>query len=246
MYKRSFNTMPHVGVDGCKAGWIAVTRSGVGLEFCVFATIVDLAKAFLVAERILIDVPIGLPWRDVPIRPCDHLARSILGRLRKSSVFAVPCREALAVDSLDEAKRINMAHIGRSIGVQTWGISPKIAEVDVFLRADSNRSVNIREVHPEVCFWALAGRKPTMCSKATTEGREERVRILRYYEPHVSSFVSDALATTARKDVQASDVLDAAVAFVTAEARAGELSVLAGNPSRDLAGLPIEMLYLKI
>ena len=40
-----------------------------------------------------------------------------------------------------------------------------------------------------------------MCSKITTEGREERLRILRYYEPQVSSFVNDGLATTARKDV---------------------------------------------
>lgn len=53
------------------------------------------------------------------------------------------------------------------------------------------------------------------------------------------------LSNTLRKDLQPDDVLDAAVAFVTTEARTGELTTLVGVPSRDRAGLPIEMLYLK-
>lgn len=95
------------------------------------------------AERILIDVPIGLPWPSVPIRPCDRLARCLLGKPRSSSVFAVPCREALFAGSLEEARTLNRDRIGRSVGAQTWGISPKIAEVDRFLgnrqRADPSR-----------------------------------------------------------------------------------------------------------
>lgn len=135
--------------------------------------------------------------------------------------------------------------IGRSVGAQTWGISPKIAEVDRFLRADGARGRIVREIHPEVCFWALAGRNPMKHSKTTVEGHAERLRILQCYEPRISLLLSDVLSKTLRKDVQADDVLDAVVAFVTAEARDGELDSLVGVPSHDPAGLPIEMLYLR-
>jgi predicted RNase H-like nuclease len=58
-------------------------------------------------------------------------------------------------------------------------------------------------------------------------------------------FVQKALSATPRKCLSPDDVLDAVVAFVTAEARHGELASLAGTPSHDPAGLPIEMLFLR-
>ena len=139
---------------------MAVSRHRAGLQHGVFTSICDLLKAFPKANQVLIDIPIGLPWADVPIRPCDRLAREILGKSRKSSVFPVPCREALAASNLDSARRINKAYIGRSLGEQTWSISHKIGEMDRFLLADRGHRVTIREIHPEVCFWALADRKP--------------------------------------------------------------------------------------
>jgi predicted RNase H-like nuclease len=83
-------------------------------------------------------------------------------------------------------------------------------------------------------------------SKTTVEGREERLRVLQRFEPSVSAFLDDILSKTLRKNVQADDVLDATVAFITAEASQGELVSLAGEPSHDPSGLPIEMLYLRI
>ena len=236
----------HVGVDGCKAGWFAVTRNSIGLAWQLFPTINDLVSAFFGAERIFIDVPIGLPWADAPIRPCDRLAREVLGRPRKSSVFPVPCREALAADGVKAARKINLTYIGRSVGAQTWGISPKIREVDRLLLSIRGQRHGIREIHPEVCFWALADRKPMNYSKTTIEGREERLRALQQFEPGVSALLDDVLSKTLRKNVHTDDVLDATVAFITAEARQGELASLAGNPSHDPTGLPMEMLYLRI
>ncbi len=58
--------------------------------------------------------------------------------------------------------------------------------------------------------------------------------------------LDDVQSKTLRKDVQVDDVLDATVAFITAEARQGELASLAGEPSHDPSGLPMEMLYLRI
>jgi predicted RNase H-like nuclease len=54
------------------------------------------------------------------------------------------------------------------------------------------------------------------------------------------------MSKTIRKYVQADDILDASVAFVTAEAIQGNLASLVGEPSHDTAGLPMEMVYLKI
>src|SRR5687767_14622947 len=105
--------MLHVGVDGCKAGWLAVTRSGLDLDYAICTNIGEVVNAFPKALRILIDVPIGLPWPGVPMRPCDELARSLLGRPRGSSVFPVPCREALAASDVDEARAINKERLGR-------------------------------------------------------------------------------------------------------------------------------------
>ena len=232
----------HVGVDGCKAGWLAVTRSAGLLRCSRYTGITDLTKAFSTASCICIDVPIGLPWQEGPIRPCDRLARQKLGRPRRSSVFPVPCREALGSSNLAEARAVNRAELGRSIGAQSWGIAPKIREVDRYLQT---RRSKLREVHPEVCFWALAGR-PMAHSKKKREGREERLRVLGRYEPNARAFLDEVLKSTRRKDVAVDDVLDALVALITAEATLGKLTRLVGDPAEDRTGLPMEMLYLAV
>ena len=84
-----------------------------------------------------------------------------------------------------------------------------------------------------------------MRSKTTVEGVDERLAVLRRYEPLCTSFLKQVLSATLRKDVQPDDVLDATVAFITAEARTGILASLAGDPRHDPVGLKIEMLYLE-
>jgi predicted RNase H-like nuclease len=59
--------------DGCKAGWIAVSKDEGELTYRIANTVCELLSAFPNAERVFIDVPIGLPWRDEPVRPCDRL-----------------------------------------------------------------------------------------------------------------------------------------------------------------------------
>src|SRR5688572_499121 len=197
----------YVGVDGCPAGWLAVTRGPTGLLYGrVFERIAELADEFKQAERIFIDVPIGLPWADSPVRPCDRLARVILGKPRHSSVFPIPCREALAVHDLKEAQRINLRQIGRSIGRQTWKIRPKLGDMDRFLLdCRGNRQAIIREVHPEVCFWALADRMAMAHSKKTRDGRLERICAIERYEPGVR-YLLDQVAHNHLWGVQVDDV----------------------------------------
>jgi predicted RNase H-like nuclease len=216
------------------------------LKHEVFSHIHDLIEAFADADRVFIDIPIGLPWREVPVRPCDQQARDVLGNPRKSSVFPVPCREALVARGLDDARATNRSHIGRSLSEQSWGISAKIAQVDELLLSELPGRLPIREVHPEVCFWAFAGRRAMQHKKSTQEGREERLATMTPHEPRIRSFLDKVLQASRRHDVQADDILDAAVALLTAEARHGKLASLTGIPTHDLAGLPMEMVFLSL
>ena len=83
-------------------------------------------------------------------------------------------------------------------------------------------------------------------SKKKREGREERLRVLGRREPSARAFLEEVLSGTLRKDIGADDVLDALVALITAEAKAGKLTRLVGDPAEDLTGLPMEMLYLAV
>ena len=83
-------------------------------------------------------------------------------------------------------------------------------------------------------------------SKNTEGGIQARLRVLGRYDRGVSVLLGRILKETYRKDIKADDVLDAAVAFITSEASDGDLVSLTGDPSHDLAGLPMEMLYLRI
>ncbi|PIV88003.1 MAG: hypothetical protein COW48_08430 [Hydrogenophilales bacterium CG17_big_fil_post_rev_8_21_14_2_50_63_12] len=53
-----------VGVDGCRAGWIAVAHDGTALTYRVHSRFSELLASWRGADRILVDIPIGLPWRD--------------------------------------------------------------------------------------------------------------------------------------------------------------------------------------
>jgi predicted RNase H-like nuclease len=232
-----------VGVDGCRAGWVAVTRAGSDLQYEIFGTLSEMIAAHGSAERILIDIPIGLPWKAVPVRPCDTLARSVLGRPRGSSVFPPPCREAAHAPTPAEACKANVAVLERWLTKQTLAICPKIAEMDSFLLRERRTAASIREVHPEVCFWSLAGRRSMRHKKSTSAGRRERVHVLAHYEASSSELLERALSETRRVQLQADDILDALVALVTAEAPAGMLRSLVGQPGRDQHGLAMEMVY---
>lgn len=232
-----------VGVDGCRSGWIAVWRLRRQLDYRLFSTFPDLIEALPDANMILVDVPIGLPWAGTPIRPCDTLARRQLGRPRMSSVFPVPCREAVRALGPAEAKQTNQGILGRSLSSQTLCICPKINEADTVLVADEYVRVRVREVHPEVCFWALADYRAMTHKKSKQQGQCERLEVLEPFEPGANAFLQHVLYETARTDLQADDVLDALVALVTAEAPRGHLANLAGEPAQDQEGLRMEMVY---
>ncbi len=182
--------------------------------------------------HVAIDVPIGLP--EVEERPVDKEARRFLGP-RRGSVFPVPNRAVLRCATWSEANEISHRTRGKGISHQTFGILPGIREVDSWITPEMQDRVF--EVHPEVCFAALAGDWPMTFAKRDSSGIAERLAVLAEYLPKPESHLWDRLPRTADHDV-----LDVLVALVTAgRAAAGESSRLGGE--RDARGLRMEMVF---
>ena len=141
------------------------------------------------------------------------------------------------------AARIIAVATGKKITQQTFAIVRKIKDIDTLLQRCSRARDIIREVHPEVCFWALAGRKPMTASKKKREGFCERVAVLKSVRPSVGEEVNEILNRFLRKDVDRDDILDAMVAAITASAEPAGLQTLPEHPTTDRFGLPMEMVY---
>jgi len=230
------------GVDGCKAGWIAlIERVPAGqIDSAVSSTPRDLCRSLAGARVIAVDVPIGLTDRGP--RVCDAEARRCLGRQRASSVFPPSIRPALGATTREDASEIQEKIDGRRIGVQAWGILPKIREWDSCLRADAQIAKQVFEVHPEVCFRALSGFKPMRYGKKTPEGRHERHESL----VHVfgAKVIDENRSCHARRDVTDDDLYDAFAALWTARRiHAEKASCLPESPPFDSEGLPMGIWY---
>ena len=231
-----------VGADGCKAGWLSVKLSGeTKWEVQVLPDVSSLWDQCRDAGLILIDVPIGLRNSDSSERRCDTEARKLLGRPRGSSVFRVPCREAVYADTT-KASDINKSRTGRKLSRQALGIIPKIREVDQFLTVHTNARSFIKEVHPELCFWALNGGRPMRYRKKEKGGLLERRQVLRRVYPFTDVLVKLALEENRRKATE-DDILDALVAAVTASKSVYGLSFVPDSPEIDSTGLPMQMAY---
>ncbi len=232
-----------VGADGCKGGaWVCVATDGRGAwSIAVHASIGAVWDASRGAERVLLDIPIGL--MEHGRRACDVAARRSLGS-RRSSVFPSPERWLLACTSLAEADGLKSEREGRAVKVQRqmWNILPRVREVDAWLRQTPPARAIVRECHPELCFMGLSGR-PMGHNKKTVEGRGERIELLREHVPAVGEMLADALTRWPRSVLAADDVVDAVVAAVCAAAPDNVLRTVPSTPEVDEHGLPMEMVY---
>jgi predicted RNase H-like nuclease len=162
--------------------------------------------------------------------------------MRQRSVFRAPCRPAIYAKTYKEASDINEQLTGKRLPCQTWNIIPKIREVDILLSEHESARSRVREIHPEICFWALAGR-PMEQSKKTRGGFSERKQVLQSVYPYTDDVISCALSTYRRKEVAKDDVLDALAAAVTAIVGVESLVSIPETPERDKRGLGMEMVY---
>ena len=234
----------YIGVDGCKAGWFFVAIGPAdNLEIGIFETIENLWQTYSDAKWLLIDIPIGLPSIGTKVRPCDQAARKVLSPKRHHSIFSSPCREALRADNYLKACKINQDVCGRKISKQVWHISRKIKEVDDLITAHSRAQKNIREAHPEICFWALAGKKPMAHYKKSSEGIAERFAVLKKYFGKSSAVIKTALDRYSRKQLARDDIHDGLVNAITAARLDASMETLPSEPTRDRLGLPMQMVY---
>jgi len=233
----------YVGVDGCKAGWFAVAFSEDGTwEHGVFDSADALLRQYGESDRIYIDIPIGLVEGRTEERKCDLEARQLLGKPRSSSVFPVPSRAAISASNYDDAVRVNRQETGRGLSLPAWGILPKIREVEHLMQQSQPPRDLLIEVHPELLFWALNGREPMKHHKSHSEGRSERLEILRHWLPATTDEIyKDALDSYLRKNVARDDILDALVAAVTGYRSNGDMSNVPEPPEIDPTGLPMRM-----
>lgn len=231
-----------VGVDGCRGGWLAIRideSSTWGAE--VFSDFTKLWEGCKNASLILVDIPIGLREHGRDERHCDKAARRLLGPDRGRSVFPAPCRPALSGKTFTEAGNLNENMTGKRLSQQTWGILPKIKQVDDFLLNNSTAQGRIREVHPEICFWALARRRAMQYAKTKSTGFGERYRVLLSLYPPTKQVLEHVLSSYPRKQVKKDDVLDALAAAVTARLGKKGLSSIPEHHEKDVRGLVMEM-----
>ena len=238
--------MIFIGVDGCKKGWFVVKLTdGVEWETGIFENIDAIWAKFRNAAVILIDIPIGLKEHGPRERECDLEARRLLGRGRASSVFRPPCRDAV-YSSLDKASQVNFKYTKKKLPRQTIGIISKIRKVDEFLNTEKAARSVIRETHPELCFWALAGCHSMINRKKEPNGLLDRERVLQSIFLLTKDVVDHASKAYRRKEVAKDDILDALAAAITAKLGFGRFSTIPEIPPIDSKGLRMEMVYFAL
>jgi len=227
------------GADGCKAGWVAICKDldsgSVWWRLCSRAC--EIVYGQPKPEIAALDIPIGLP--EAGARVCDREARWLLGPGRASSVFPAPIRAVLEAGSHQEACQMRVRAEGKKLSLQAWAIVPKIREVDELLREDPELRARIREVHPEVSFYLLAGKQRLQYGKRHASGGKERRRLL---EPVFGQWLHAALAERGELASTEDDVLDAFAALWTAERIASGISqTIPCVPPRDSFELSMEI-----
>lgn len=219
------------GMDGCKAGWIAVFKklSEPRLEWVVFENLGGILDRLETIEIIAIDIPIGLT--EAGPRECDLLARKRLGGKRGSSVFPAPNRAALKAKYYLEACELQFMAAGKKMTRQTFHILSKIRQVQEWIERRPDLSRKIFEVHPEVSFQSMAGGVPTQHRKKNSAGKQERIDLLRKFFPVDRESIR---ARKIRDQVEEDDLIDALAALWTAERiSSGRHEILPGGNRRE-------------
>jgi predicted RNase H-like nuclease len=204
------------GADGFRNGWVVVLhQSATGTTRCRTVDGVDALLDLPEAPAVVgVDMVIGLPDQAEPGgRACDRAARQLLGHPRGSSVFSPPTHDVIGAETYEEALRRNRAGGPDAPGLskQTFHLLPKMQAVAQ--RVTPALQERVREVHPELAFYAMNDDTPVSDSKHTEAGRSARTHLLAAHGfPAVEATVSDASGSAVAPD----DVLDAHAACWTA------------------------------
>ena len=227
----------YVGVDWMAGKWLAVSLEMGLVSYKSFDKIEELCAHYEDAERILIDVPIGLPEtaEEMLNRP-DVSARKYLAvAARKSSLFNVPYRQMVYAETKQRFWELRDS-LGAKVSVQSQGIVPCIRDVDTFLFSHPEWAQHLNESHPECAFQALNGGNGLLHSKHTPEGIQLRIDILSRYVSGVQQLI-DKAPKKAKEDI-----LDALCLAVTASLDTVSIPTV---PKTDRLGLPMQIVIAR-
>jgi predicted RNase H-like nuclease len=231
-----------LGVDGSRAGWLAVRAESSGgrlmLAYALYPRFAPILEQHPDAAAIAVDMPMGLYESGrARARPCDQVARQRLGR-RASCVFLPPTRAMLCAESYAPLRTLGLS-------VQAYHLIRRIRELDALLTPDLQ--VRVWESHPELSFLAMVG-APIPHPKRTVEGQAARIDALRRAFGDAGDAFANALAAfrkqVAPKDAGTDDFLDAcALAWSALRHIRGESALCIGDPAHDARGLLMAIRY---
>jgi len=244
-----------VGIDGCKAGWVAVIGNRDAVPSVgVFASFAALLAAHSDDAVVVVDMPIGLPeFSQRGGRGPEALVRPLLGQ-RQSSVFSIPSRAAVYADT-DEFTTIEAWYAAhrrasdvakttsdppRGVSIQAFGIFSKIREIDALLIARPDLCGRVFESHPEVAFCRLNGDRAMQLPKKikgaiNPAGMAERKALLCRHG-YERAFLDQAPPRGAAAD----DFLDAAAMMLIAgRIASGKARPFPNPPLTDGFGIPV-------
>lgn len=235
--------MKYIGIDGCKKGWFLVILKDKSWEVSIIEKIEDLSQ--YVTDKndiVVIDIPIGLTNNKTE-RECDLGARRVLGSKRGSSVFRVPCEDAVYCTTYDECSAKNFEITGKRVSMQGWGIVPKIREVDTYIKSHKPKFTLI-ESHPEVAFWSLNHEQTLSNSKKDDNGIKERLNILKQHQKNAEEIYKDGRQKFSRKDLANDDIVDAICMAVIAYYKSNNLvKTLPEAESKKQHGIDMKIYY---
>lgn len=236
--------MKTVGIDGCKAGWIAISLDEESAGYWVIRSDEELKETFEKYDRIFIDIPIGIA-DDEYVRTCDEQLRKELGPDYSSSVFNPPIRSALYAPTYAEACMQSYSVTDKKVSLQSWNISPKIRVVDQLLQEDARLKDKVFESHPEMVFKRLNGGSTIYQKKQTSKGLKHRLKLLKDRDDHVADFYRNIKEEYRRNEVEEDDIVDAmALAYAAQKSENGTLLSLPEEPETDSAGLTMAIYYV--
>ena len=248
------------GMDGCRAGWIAVHAEAARTGTCaaamaqarvsLFASIEDAAEALGPSIILAVDMPIGLPDETARGgRGPEQAVRPFLGA-RQSSVFSIPSRSAVYADTYPEACALaqKTSNPPKKVSKQAFNLFPKIRELDGFLqrsKADpALAGIDVYECHPEFAFTTLNGGKAMQLpkkikSRVNPAGIGERKALLQNLG-FDALFLDKGAAGFRTSQAAQDDFLDACACFAIAwRLQQGLAHPHPEQYKRDAYGLPI-------
>ncbi|MBO0871315.1 MAG: DUF429 domain-containing protein [Micromonosporaceae bacterium] len=227
-----------LGVDACRAGWVAVRLEAATPGDPAVPTFAGAALAptltalpdWSSATTTAVDIPLGL--LDTGWRAADTRAAAAVGP-RRGSVFRVPPRQVWDEPEYAAANLCCRRLTGAGLARQTFGLRAKLLEANALRDAGQQ----LYEVHPELSFRTMAG-APLRYAKTSWSGVAMRRALL----AGQGIVLPDEPGPAGR--AAPDDVLDAAaVAWSAYRIATGRAGCLPEVPQVDRHGRPVAIWY---